>query len=329
MKLKLWLGNAFWPPPGVQTLLKDRPKPCSSSDVNPVVEKRPRRVSLSLGIPLGSDRVPSSNPSQSRLPPGKSAKSLKVVVLPKLVPVAELENGTAGKVHRAHLHQASGELPRLVGGIGLLGADVLHQRGGKEVHGDHFLVRTGGGDHGAVEHGGAVALPLAADVDVLAVHDGDPGDPLHHVAGVGTDHPGHLLRADGIAHGGGRLPFHQQGGFGGLVGLGHHGDLAQIHAAQRIQGHVLEGRLSHGHINSADDLGDVNPPSGPPARRFRRGCPYGRCRPGSKPPDRPRDGFETRHPVEEGSVGHVDHEARKSADARHVAGLGGFALRRG
>ena len=36
-----------------------------------------------------------------------------------------------------------------------------------------------------------------------------------------------------------------------------------------------------------------------------------------------------RHPIEEGSVGHVDHETRKSADGGHVAGLGGFALRRG
>ena len=32
------------------------------------------------------------------------------------------------------------------------------------------------------------------------------------------------------------------------------------------------------------------------------------------------------NPVEEGAVGHVDHEARKSADVGQVARLGGFLL---
>ena len=200
---------------------------------------------------------------------------------------------------------------------------------GNEVHGDHLLVRTGGGDHGAVEHGGAVALPQAPDVDVLVVHDGDPGDPLHHVAGVGSDHPEHLLSPDGIALTvGAVLPFHQQGGFGGLVGLGHHRDLAQAHAAFRIQGHVLEGRLTHGHLDSEDDLGDVtllldlqlvgsggdvHMEDAVQIRNRLTGLGTG----------------SDRHPVEKGSVGQVDHEARKGADVGHVAGLGGFALRRG
>ena len=120
----------------------------------------------------------------------------------------------------------------------------------------------------------------------------------------------------------------QKGGFGGLVGLGQHRDLAQTHASLRIQGHVLECRPTHGHLHSADDLGDVTlfldlQFVGPGGNVHLEDAVQIRNR---------LTGLRTGsdfHAGEKGAVGHVDHETRKSADGGHVAGLGGFALRRG
>ena len=112
-----------------------------------------------------------------------------------------------GEFDGLHLDHATGEFGGEIGGIGLDDADVFDHAGGEHVERDDAFFGLGGGDHGAVELGGAVAFAEAADVDEAAADDADAGYFLQRTGRVGRRAAGEFFAAHAVADGGGELAF--------------------------------------------------------------------------------------------------------------------------